>query len=173
MAGSKLIATYQTLERVPLVGKRLFSFSYQLAAPYFLTIPAQITDVVPGVARGSMPQTPWVRNHLGTVHAIALCNLAEFTMGAVAEATVPQTHRWVPKGMTVEYQAKARGAMRAVATVELPHPLADRQEVPVQISITDHEDVEVFTGEIRLWVTLKPLRGTVEAPVGPAEARRA
>ena len=154
MPTANLFDLYRKLDRVPF-GKCVFSLGYQLAAPYFLTIPAQITDIERGVARAKMAQAPWVRNHLGSVHAIALCNLAEYTMGAVAEATVPATHRWVPKGMTVSYRAKAHGTMRAVATLELPDPLADRCEVPVAISIVDPRFVEVCAAEIRIWVTVK------------------
>jgi acyl-coenzyme A thioesterase PaaI-like protein len=155
MAGSKLINAYGTLTRVPLVGRRAFSVFYQAAAPYFLTIPASITDLAPGVAHASMPAVPWTRNHLGTVHAIALCNLAEYTMGAVAEATIPDTHRWVPKGMTVEYTAKACGTMYAEALLTLPEPIGDRLEIPVAVAVADRERTEVFTAEIRIWVTAK------------------
>jgi acyl-coenzyme A thioesterase PaaI-like protein len=146
------MSTYKTLERLPL-GRRVFSVAYQFAAPYFLTIPASLTDVAPGEAHARMRQTPWVRNHLGTVHAIALCNLAEYTMGAVAEATIPPTHRWVPKGMTVEYKAKARGTMDATATLQLPARLTDRSELPVDVVVADRGGEVVFTAEIRIWVT--------------------
>jgi acyl-coenzyme A thioesterase PaaI-like protein len=149
------MSMYRTLERVPL-GRQLFSRIYQLGAPYFLTIPASIESVEPGVAQARMWHAPWVRNHLGTVHAIALCNLAEFTMGAVAEATIPETHRWVPRGMTVAYKAKARGTMHATATLTLPEPLGDRVEVPVEIAVLDNEGVVVFTATIEIWVTEPP-----------------
>ena len=152
MPSPSLMGAYRTLERVPL-GRRIFSVAYQVAAPYFLTIPASISDVEPGAAHARMLQTPWVRNHLGTVHAIALCNLAEFTMGAVAEATIPRTHRWVPKGMSVEYLNKARGTMYASAVLNLPEPLGDRLELPVEVSVRDNAQVEVFTATIRIWVT--------------------
>ncbi len=160
MPGSPLIAMYDRLAPLPL-GKRVFSFAYQAAAPYFLTIPAHIESVQRGRASATMAQTPWVRNHLGTVHAIALCNLAEYTMGAVAEATVPTTHRWVPKGMSVEYLAKARGRMNATAVLALPEPLGDKQEVPVRIAVSDPGGETVFTAEIRIWVTAKPSKESV------------
>jgi acyl-coenzyme A thioesterase PaaI-like protein len=155
MASSPLINMYEKLAPWPL-GKRVFSLAYSAAAPYFLTIPASIGSVGEGRATATMAQMPWVRNHLGTVHAIALCNLAEFTMGAVAEATVPSTHRWVPKGMSVEYLAKARGKMHATATLALPEPLLDKQEVPVSIAVGDGSGATVFTAEIRIWVTARP-----------------
>jgi acyl-coenzyme A thioesterase PaaI-like protein len=107
-----------------------------------------------GLAVATMRAVPWTRNHLGTVHAIAQCNLAEFAMGAVAEATVPSaTHRWIPRGMSVEYLAKARGTLRAEATLTLPAALADQQELPVDITITDAAGKAVSRVEIRIWVT--------------------
>jgi acyl-coenzyme A thioesterase PaaI-like protein len=157
MPGSPLINMYDRLAPLPL-GKRVFSLAYQVAAPYFLTIPAHIESVERGRATATMAQTPWVRNHLGTVHAIALCNLAEYTMGAVAEATVPASHRWVPKGMSVEYLAKARGRMHATATLTLPVPVADRQELPVTVAVSDPGGEIVFSAEIRIWVTAKPTK---------------
>jgi acyl-coenzyme A thioesterase PaaI-like protein len=154
MAASPLIGAYERLHGLPL-GRRIFSLLYSAAAPYFLTIPARVESVSAGEARAVMAHAPWVRNHLGTVHAIALCNLAEYTMGVVAEATVPRTHRWVPKGMTVEYRALARGTMRATATLALPDPFAAPVELPVAVRVADRDGTEVFTAEIRIWITEK------------------
>ncbi|WP_249011675.1 hotdog fold domain-containing protein [Conexibacter sp. DBS9H8] len=151
-ASSPLIRLYDRLDGLPF-GRRVFSIAYQAAAPYFLTIPARVTAVAPGEARAEMGHAPWVSNHLGTVHAIALCNLAEYTMGAVAEATVPDGYRWIPKGMSVDYLAKARGRMAAHAVLRLPEPLGDAQEVPVQVTVRDPAAVPVFTAQIRIWIT--------------------
>lgn len=35
-----------------------------------------------------------------------MCNMAELAGGTMTEVTVPSTHRWIPKGMTVEYLKK-------------------------------------------------------------------
>lgn len=151
---SRLLTAWRTLERVPL-GGLLFSQGYRFAAPYFRTIPARVETVEPGRAIARMWHAPWVRNHLGGVHAIALCNLAELTMGAAAEATVPGTHRWIPQEMTVRYTARAKGPMRCTATVALPSPLAERQQVAVAITIADEGGTEVLAGEIAIWVTAR------------------
>ncbi len=149
------IRAYNFASRVPVVGRGAFSAAFRLASPYFLTIPATVESVEPGRAVVAMRQFPWVRNHLGGVHAIALCNLAEMAMGAVAEASVPTTHRWIPKGMSVEYKAKAVGRMRAEASLDLG-PLADAgREAPVLVSVYDGAETEVFSAEIRIWVTPK------------------
>lgn len=153
----RTLTAYRLAERVPFgLGRLAFSGAMRLAAPYFLTIPATVEAAGPGRAEARMRELPWVRNHLGTVHAIALCNLAELTMGLAAEATVPASHRWIPKGMTVDYKAKARGTMHAAATLTLPAPLPSAgggAEVPVLVSVTNDDREEVFTAEIRIWIT--------------------
>lgn len=154
---SPLLGAWRRLERLPL-GRSLFTQGYRFAAPYFRTIPARVESIEPGLAVAEMRHWPWVRNHLGGVHAIALCNLAELTMGAVAEATVPRTHRWIPQGMEVDYRAQARGTMRATARLELPEPLGERQRVDVEIAIADRSGTAVLTGTIRIWVTARPAR---------------
>lgn len=148
---STLWRLWQVAERLPL-GNHLASQVLRTAAPYFRTIPAVVEQVEPGRAQARMRHWPWVRNHLGTVHAISLCNLAELTMGAAIEATLPPTHRWVPRGMQVRYVALARGTMHAVAHVDLPADL-DRVELPVPVEVTDDDGTVVFTATIDLWIT--------------------
>lgn len=149
---------YGALEDLPL-GRAVASRLYRAAAPYFLSVPVRLDHLEPGRAEASMAAVPWTRNHLGTVHAIAQCNLAEYVMGALAEATVPSTHRWIPRGITATYNAKATGRLRATATVDLPADLADKQELPVDVRIRNAQDVEVATITIPIWVTAKPARG--------------
>lgn len=149
------MAAYRITRSLPLgLGEAIFSRVMRVAAPYFLTIPATVESAEPGRAVARMSDRPWVHNHLGTVHAIALCNLAELTMGVCAEATVPTSHRWIPKGMSVAYKSKARGTMHAIARLELPPTLPPAGvEVPVTIAVTDRADLEVFSAEIQIWVT--------------------
>jgi acyl-coenzyme A thioesterase PaaI-like protein len=153
-AETRVLKAYKTVERLPL-GRQLFSQAFRWVAPYFRTIPASIESVEPGRVVVTMRDRYRVHNHLGTVHAIALCNLAELAMGLTAEATIPSTHRWIPKGMSVEYTAKARGTMRAETSLELPVDLAEKQELPVGITVIDPKGQTVFTATIRIWVTPK------------------
>ena len=59
-----------------------------------------------------------MNNHIGTVHAIALCNGLEAAMGALAEATIPEDKRWIPKGMEVAYTAKATSDITCIAETD-------------------------------------------------------
>lgn len=147
-----VLALYQRLHRLP-GGKRLFTGIFQRIAPYFRTIPVRVDSVDVGEVVVSMRDTRGVRNHLGTVHAIALCNLAELAMGVAAEATLPKTHRWIPKGMTVQYLAKARGTMHATAVLSLPEPLPDGDTLHVDIAVRDDRGEMVFHADIAIWVT--------------------
>src|SRR3954465_640007 len=94
--------------RVP-AGDRLFSRAFAYRAPDFGTVRPRFTVVEPNHAELVIRDRRRVHNHLGTVHAIALCNGLEAAMGALAEATIPSSRRWIPKGMTVSYTAKAVG----------------------------------------------------------------
>jgi acyl-coenzyme A thioesterase PaaI-like protein len=145
---------YQATARLPF-GRTLFTELFKRVAPYFQTIPARIESAEPGRVVATMRDTRRVRNHLGTVHAIAMCNLAEMAMGLAAEATIPTTHRWIPKTMSVAYLAKAKGTLTATAQLPLPEPLADKQEIQVPVAVTNREGVEVFHADIVIWVTAK------------------
>ena len=59
-----------------------------------------------------------VHNHIGTVHAIAMCNAAELAGGMATDVSIPSGARWIPQGMTVEYLAKAKTDLRVVCDVE-------------------------------------------------------
>ena len=116
---SQVLSLWRTATTGPVVGasvgKRVFSLAFAQKAPYFATIRPRFTVLEPNRAELVIPKRRGVHNHIGTVHAIALCNGLEAAMGALAEVTIPADKRWIPKGMTVEYLAKAKTDVRAVA----------------------------------------------------------
>jgi hypothetical protein len=59
-----------------------------------------------------------VENHIVTVHVIAICNGLEYVMGVLTEASIPTHLRWLPKGMQVNYVAKANSDIKLIARVE-------------------------------------------------------
>jgi acyl-coenzyme A thioesterase PaaI-like protein len=154
-APTRTYKLYRATERLPF-GRAIFTELFKRVAPYFQTIPATIESAKPGLVVATMRDTRRVRNHLGTVHAIAMCNLAEMTMGLAAEATIPTSHRWIPKSMGVQYLAKAQGTLTATATLPLPEPLGDKQEITVPVAVTDRGGREVFHADIVIWVTARP-----------------
>ena len=85
------------------MGKWLFARAVCWKAPYFSTIAPRFEELKPGYARVSLRKRRAVENHIGTIHAIAACNLAELGAGTMMEASLPASMRWLPKGMSVQY----------------------------------------------------------------------
>jgi acyl-coenzyme A thioesterase PaaI-like protein len=137
------------------LGDRLFSRAFAFRAPYFASIRPRFTVIEPDHAELVVRDRRRVNNHLGTVHAIALCNGLEAAMGALAEASIPATKRWIPKGMEVAYTAKADSDVTCVAETDPTQWSGDDPDVPVRVRGEDRDGTVVVEGEIRLWVTEK------------------
>jgi len=76
-------------------------------------------------------------------------------MGMLMEATVPRTHRWIPKAMNVQYLGKATTSLRARAELDPPDftQIVDGADVVVPVSATDRDGNEVVHADITTWVT--------------------
>lgn len=152
---SPLLSLYHRLQRWP-GGDWLFSRAIALKAPYFASIAAHITRLEPGRCEATLKDRRRVRNHLGTVHAIAMCNLAELSAGLMVDASLPATMRWIPRGMEVRYLAKARGTLRATALPAQPIVSAGTgYALPVTVSIRDRSGTEVVSACIDMWMSPK------------------
>ncbi|MFC3716865.1 hotdog fold domain-containing protein [Luteimonas soli] len=150
---TSVLALYHRINRWP-AGHWLFSRAACFKAPYFASIRPRIELLEPGRCVASLRHRRAVTNHIGTVHAIALCNLAELSGGLAVDASLPPSMRWIPKGMTVEYLRKAVGTMRAVATPAQPVVEADSgYELPVEVEVTDPSGEAVFRARIAMWVS--------------------
>jgi acyl-coenzyme A thioesterase PaaI-like protein len=103
----------------------------------------------------SLPPESLVYNHLHTVHAIASCSAAEIAMGMLMEATVPTSHRWIPKAMNVQYLEKATTSLRAQARLATPDftSITEGTEIVVPVSVVDKSGTEVVHADITTWVT--------------------
>ncbi|MGE0355534.1 MAG: hotdog fold domain-containing protein [Burkholderiales bacterium] len=151
MAAGGALAMWRRLEPLPL-GKAIFSRLVCWKAPYFATIRPRFEEFGPGRARVSMRKRRAVTNHIGTVHAIAMCNLAELAAGTMTEVTIPPSMRWLPKGMRVEYLKKAAGDVEASATLGAVDEGPGR-EVPVTVEVRDRGGECVCRAVITMWVS--------------------
>ena len=135
-------------------GRWLFSRIVCLKAPYFGSIRPRFVDLQPGRCEVRIRNRRAVRNHLGTVNAIAMCCMAELAAGTMIDATLPPSHRWIPRGMTVEYLKKAATDLRAVAEFEPGLQLGNgAAEVPVLVRVMNPQDEVVFRAVIKMWVS--------------------
>jgi acyl-coenzyme A thioesterase PaaI-like protein len=136
-------------------GKWAFSKLVCLKAPYFASIHPLFEELKPEYCTVRIAKRRAVLNHFGTVHAIAMCNMAELSGGTMTEVTVPATHRWIPKGMTVEYLKKATTDLVAVATPVEKNDWSEAGEYRVKVEVRDMKDELVFKALITMWVSPK------------------
>ncbi len=153
-----VLGLWTQLSRLPK-GERVFSVLFSRKAPYFATIRPRFTVVEPNRAELVIRKRRRVHNHIGTVHAIALCNGLEAAMGALAESTVPRGMRWIPKGMEVAYTAKADSDITCIAETDPEQWTSGDPDVGVRVRGVRRDGTVVVEGVIRLHVTERPARG--------------
>jgi len=159
MTKNNVMSIWLKLADKPL-GKTIFSKIICWKAPYFGTIKPHFVELRGGYAYVTMPKRRAVHNHIQTIHAIALCNLAEIGAGTMMEASLAPTMRWLPKGMTVQYLKKAETDVAAycvAAEVEHGGEGAAR-DVVVHVDIKDTQQNLVATADITMWVSPKKAR---------------
>jgi len=148
---TQVLAMWEKLRPMP-GGERVFSRAFSWKSPYFRSIRPRFVQVSPNYAALVLPKRRAVHNHIGTVHAIAVCNGLEAAMGALAEATIPAGKRWLPKGMEVAYLAKATSGLTCSAETD-PDAWTAGPDVPVRVKATRDDGTVVVEGTIHLWVT--------------------
>jgi acyl-coenzyme A thioesterase PaaI-like protein len=134
-------------------GRWLFSRLVCWRAPYFATISPTVESLQAGRCVVRLRDRRRVRNHIGTVHAIALCNAAELAGGLATDAAMPPQLRWIPKGMQVRYLNKARGTLHATAEVATFDPERGAQELHARIEVRDAAGDIVFDADITMWIS--------------------
>lgn len=141
---------YRRLSRLPF-GRALFSRAVGFVAPYFSTIGPEVVDYGPGYAEIAMRDRRRVHNHIGTIHAIAMCNLAELCGGIAIDSALPKSLRWIPQGMTVKYVKKAKG--RIVGRCRIPPEAVREGSVIARVDVVDGAGDIVFYADIDFHVS--------------------
>lgn len=149
--GNFIRDAWKRLRNVP-GGKRIFSGMVGLAAPYTGTIGAQVVELEAGRSTVVMKDRRSLRNHLQSVHAVALVNLAELTGNVALAYSLPDDGRFIVAGLSIDYIKKARGLLTATATCEVP-ATSERRELEVPVEIRD------ASGEVVARATLRSLIG--------------
>jgi uncharacterized protein (TIGR00369 family) len=137
-------------------GKTIFSKIICWKAPYFGTIKPTFEEMRPGYARVSMKKRRAVHNHIQTIHAIAMCNLAELGAGTMMEASLSRNMRWLPRGMNVQYLKKAETDIVAECVADA-ESIADgsARDVIVKCDIKDSTGNIVCHADITMYVSPK------------------
>lgn len=153
---NRILRMQESFSKIPF-GKNLFSHFVARQAPYFLSISPRIQELKHNYMKTSIRKTKKLENHLGTVHAIAMCNLCEFTAGICMEASIPKHRRWIPVGMQVAYLKKAKTNL--TASCDISRTEWDTcNVVDCFVSVRDNQDIEVMTANIQMKVSDKKKR---------------
>ncbi|HKG90279.1 MAG TPA: hotdog fold domain-containing protein [Gemmatimonadaceae bacterium] len=139
-------------------GKLLFSRLLGFMAPYTGSIAPRIVELRPGYARVEMRDRRAVRNHLKSIHAIALANLAEAASGLAVIYGLPDDVRGILTGFSIEYLKKARGPLVAECDQGTLDLGPERREYEIEVLIRDRAGDVVARARPR-WL------------IGPAQSR--
>jgi acyl-coenzyme A thioesterase PaaI-like protein len=153
-SGTRLLSLWRRLSPWP-GGAWLFSILFGRMVPYSGSVGPRIRVLEPGHARVEIPDRRSNRQHLGSVHAIALMNVAEMTSGLAMMAGMPAGVRGIVTSLSMTYHKKARGTVTAVSRVEIP-TVSDDRDFDVTAECFDPDGALVATGTIR-W-RLGPVR---------------
>lgn len=149
-----LRATWDRLRHLP-GGGLLFGRLVGRMAPYTGTIKPTVLELQRGYGRVSMEDRRKVRNHLRSIHAVALMNLAEAASGLAFTYSLPDDTRAILTGLNIRYLKKARGTLTAECHCPTPQT-NERAEYEVEV-VTRDASGDVVTTATASWL-VGPLR---------------
>jgi len=114
-------------------------------APYTGSIKALITDLQPGHCQAFLKERKSNKNHLRSIHAIALINLGEVTSGLAVLSGMSTQVRGILTKLEMEYIKKAKGNLTAECICEIPE-VVDNLDYQVQTTIKDSSNEVVAVG---------------------------
>lgn len=139
--GIRLLSTWDRTQRLPM-GNLVFSFLAGRMVPYTGTIRSRVTKLRAGHAEVTLRDRRAVRNHLGSIHAVALVNLGEFASGLAFITSLRSGLRAIVTELTAEYLKKARGTLVARSTFDGSRVTGDSDQV-VTADIMDGDGTTV------------------------------
>ncbi len=101
-------------------GKRIFSALLGRMIPYTGSIKPYVMSLKPGYCQVILKDRRSVRNHLNSVHAIALMNVAELATGLAMNSALHSNMRGIVTRLSMDYLKKARGTLTAECQCDIP-----------------------------------------------------
>lgn len=148
--GARVLALWRRLAPLP-AGRSMFMLVFGRLVPYSGALGAQVIELEAGRARAALSDRRGVRNHLNSIHAVALANLGELTSGLAMTTALTPGVRAIVTALSTEYRKKARGTVVAEARVTVPEVRGDvDHDVRAEIRDASGEIVAVVTARWRL-----------------------
>ena len=145
-----MLALWRFCSPLPF-GPALFMLVFGRQVPYSGALGARVRRLEPGRVRLELADRRGVRNHLNSIHAVALANLGELASGLAMTTALPAGLRGIVRGLDVEYLKKARGTLSVEAEVTVPEVRANTDfDVRAEIRDAASEPVARITVRWRL-----------------------
>lgn len=146
MSGN-IIKTFNYWSNIPLIGQWLMSWIMTFVSPYTGTIPLRITKVTETTCTTVLYSSWYIKNPFNSVHAAALTNLGEATMGIAILAWCQENgFRSIPSRLEVDFLKKARGTLFASCSIDPSQIKQGNQRFNTLIFNTNNELVCKVTG---------------------------
>lgn len=149
--GQQVLKLWRQCSGLPF-GRELFMLAFGSMVPYSGALGARVESLEPGHVIVRLRDRRGVRNHLNSVHALALGNLGELASGLAMTTALPGGIRSIVTGLHIEFRKKARGLLTAESRVTVPAVTGEDVEHDVIAEIRDeaNEIVAVITVRWRL-----------------------
>lgn len=118
-------------------GRRLFARLLGRMVPYSGTIRPDVLELEGGRAVVALRERRALRNHLRSVHALALANLGELASGLAMTLALPAGVRGIPIRIEIDYEKKARGRIVAEGRATPPMEIGDGVDATAHAELRD------------------------------------
>lgn len=151
---NKIVSNINSLP--PFLRSKALSTFFGKMVKFTGTAGIKVEELTESKAVISLKNKKSVQNHIGSVHAVASVLIAESATGYLVGMNVPDTAVPVIKTIKADYVKRAKGDMKAVATLTKKqisdmHKL-EKGETTVKVKVTDGEDKEpIFMEMVWAW----------------------
>lgn len=154
--GARVLSLWRSLSPLPF-GPSLFMSLFGRQVPYSGALGARVRRLEPGHVRLELDDRRGVRNHLDSIHAVALVNLGELASGLAMTTGLPAGVRGIVLGIDAKYLKKARGTLSVDCEVTVP-------EVRESTDFDVHAEIKDAANEPVARITVRWRLGPVPPP---------